>query len=626
VRASAVCDQGGGYADTVGVSRAINAAVAAAALTPVALAGSGAPGALAATAPTCTPARLNNSALLAGAVTASPMPGSRDASPHTQISFVGAPAAQLRVTSVVGSRSGAHRGRLEPYSQGDGASFVPAKPFVEGERVTVRASLRRGASSVGLLDRFAIGNADAVSKTPEAARPVGSAGVQSFVSRPDLQPPAVTVTAQSSAVATGDMFVAPYSGPGQNGPMILEPSGAMIWFKPLPPHVSATNLQVQQWGGQPVLTWWQGTITGHGFGLGEDVIANSAYTEIAHVHAGNGLRSDLHEFELSPRATALITAYEPELCNLAAAGGSSNAAATDGVLQEIDVNTGLVRFQWTSLDHVALSDSYEQARKASTEWPFDFFHINSINRDQDGSLLVSARNTWAAYDIDARSGQIEWQLGGKRSSFAMGAGATTAWQHDSRMQPNGTISMFDNGASPRVHGQSRGVVVSVNAQNKAASLAAQFERPVPIVAESQGNLQALANGDWFAGWGQVADFSEFSATGQLLFDAHFPTHVQSYRAFRFAWQGTPAEPPQFVVSKGSFDTLYASWNGATSVASWRVLTGPSGGTLQPVAQALRSGFETALALPLGTNGVITVQALDANGAVIGTAAPQTLAG
>jgi hypothetical protein len=610
----------------VAIARANKAAVAAAMPMALGLACAGATATAAATAPTCTPAKLNNSALLGGSVTVSPMPGSRDASPHTQISFVGAPANQLRVTRVAGSRSGAHRGRLEAYSQGDGASFLPSKPFVEGERVTVRASLRRGSARVALLDEFVIEHHDVVSKTPEASRPVGAASVQSFVSRPDLHPPALAVTARSGALAAGDVFVAPYLGPGQSGPMILDPGGSVIWFKAMPANVSATNLQVQQYQGQPVLTWWQGTITGHGFGLGEDVIANSSYAEIGHVYAGNGYRADLHEFQLTARGTALITAYDPQLCNLSAVGGRSYAAVTDGVLQEVDVGTGLVRFQWTSLEHVALGDSHEPARNGSTEWPFDYFHINSINRDTDGSLLVSARNTWATYDIEPRGGRIEWQLGGKRSSFAMGAGTATAWQHDARAQPNGTISIFDNGASPRVHGQSRGVVVSINAQRKAASLVGRFVRPSPIVAESQGNLQALANGDWFVGWGQVADFSEFSSGGQLLFDAHFPPHVQSYRAFRFPWSAAPAQPPQFALAAGAFATVYASWNGATQVASWRALAGSNAAHLETVAQAPRTGFETAISLPLGTSGTVTVQALDATGAVLGTAAPQTLTG
>ena len=65
--------------------------------------------------------------------------------------------------------------------------------------------------------------------------------------------------------------------------MILEPDGGLVWFKPLPTYTSATNLRVQEYEGKPVLTWWQGDISVHGFGLGEDVIADSAYTDIAHV-------------------------------------------------------------------------------------------------------------------------------------------------------------------------------------------------------------------------------------------------------------------------------------------------------------------------------------------------------
>ncbi|HWX74710.1 MAG TPA: arylsulfotransferase family protein, partial [Solirubrobacteraceae bacterium] len=515
----------------------------------------------------CAPASIDNSALLAGSVTVSPLPGSRDASTRTQISFVGVPASLLRVTSVVGSRTGGHRGRLLAYSQGDGASFVPARPFAPGERVSARAAVLRGARWVAFQDQFSIEYHDAISATPESAQPVGSAGVQSFLSRPDLHPPAVTVSASSPAVAAGDEFLAPYAGPGQAGPMILDPAGNVVWFKPLPANTSATNLAVQQYRGAPVLTWWQGDISVHGYGLGEDVIADSSYAEVAHVAAGNGLAADLHEFQLTPQGTALITAYDPQLCSLAAAGGSVNGAVTDGVLQEIDIATGLVRFQWTSVDHVALGDSYELARKSSTPSPFDFFHINSIDREPDGHLLVSARNTWAAYEIDPRTGKVVWQLGGKHTSFALARGTATAWQHDPRLLSDGEISIFDNGASPRVHHQSRGVLLSVNEAQKTATLVSQLTRPSPIVAESQGNMQALANGDWFVGWGQVSDFSEFNAAGELLFDAHLPAHVQSYRAFRFAWEATPAQPPEFAVQTeaSGAKNVYASWNGATGV-------------------------------------------------------------
>jgi hypothetical protein len=559
-------------------------------------------------------------------VTVSPVSGSRDASPATQISFLGVPAADISVISVTGSRSGVHAGRLLSYSQGDGASFVPARPFSEGERVTVRARLRSGGSSQPILDQFGIADEDPLTTTPEAIHPGSAAEVQSFHSRPDLQPPVVSVTASSPAVAPGDEFVAPYSGPGEAGPMILDQGGGLVWFKALPRYTSATSFRVQEYAGKPVLTWWQGGISVHGFGRGEDVIADSSYTDIAHVRAGNGDQADLHELQLTPSGTALITAYHPILCNLSSVGGPAYSGLTDGVLQEIDVKTGLVMYEWTSLDHVGLEESYAPVDISSTGTPFDYFHINSINLDPDGSLLVSARNTWAIYDVDARSGQIVWRLGGKKSSFTAGPGTRTAYQHDPRVLPGGLISLFDNGASPTVHPQSRGIVLSLNAQAGTATLVSQLTHTPALVADSQGNVQALANGDWFLGWGQEPDFSEYGPAGALLFDAHFPVHVQSYRSFRFAWTGSPAHPPAFAFAPGApgaagapgAGTVYASWNGATQVASWKVLAGSAPGALEAVAEAPRSGFETSIQLPVGVRGpVVEVEALDTGGRLLG---------
>jgi hypothetical protein len=589
----------------------------------LALALAGADVATAQSGPACAPATLNNSALQDGTVTVSPLAGSRDATPETEISFLGVPAGDISAISVVGSRTGAHSGRLAPYSQGDGASFLPVRPFLAGERVTVRARVRARGSARALLDEFQVASQDPISSTPRSTQPGSPSEVQGFHSRPDLHPPVVTVTAQSPAVAGGDVFVAPYAGAGQGGPMILEPSGGLLWFKPLPANSEATNLEVQEYAGKPVLTWWQGDISVHGFGLGEDVIADDTYTDIAHVRAGNGLQADLHEFQLTPQGTALITAYDPILCNLSAVGGPAYGGVTDSVFQEIDVRTGLVMFEWTSIDHVALSESYEPADRSSTAYPYDFFHLNSISVDRDGSLLISSRNTWTVYKLAVPSGQILWRLGGRHSNFKMGPGTGTAWQHDPRELPNGSISLFDNGDSPKQHDQSRAIVVNLNQATGTATLAARLTHTPPLLVESQGNTQSLANGDWFVGWGQEPYFSEFGPEGKLLFDAHFPPHEESYRAFRFEWAGTPAHPPTFAFQPagGGAGTVYASWNGATLVASWRVLAGSSPSSLSAVAVVPRSGFETAISVPAGTVGpYVQVQALGAAGQVLGSSA------
>src|ERR1700733_14907370 len=60
-------------------------------------------------------------------VTISPLPGTPDAPPHTQISFLGAPASQIDDVSVRGSASGVHKGHLASYASAAGASFIPSE-------------------------------------------------------------------------------------------------------------------------------------------------------------------------------------------------------------------------------------------------------------------------------------------------------------------------------------------------------------------------------------------------------------------------------------------------------------------------------------------------------------------
>jgi hypothetical protein len=575
-------------------------------------------------APSCTPQTLDASAQLDGAVTVSPMPGAADASPSTQISFLGVPLAALGDVTVTGSVSGAHNGQLEPYSQGDGGSFVPQKPFVAGETVTVSAELTLSGTPQPLEFEFSVADEDSLTTTPERVHPVAADATQQFVSRPDLLPPIVKVATSSPDQAPGDAFLAPYGVAGQAGPMILDRGGRLLWFAPLPPSTEAANLRVQLYDGKPVLTWWQGRITVHGFGLGVDVIADSHYATIAKIRAGNGYQADLHDFQITPAGTALLTAYTAVHCDLAALGGSSDGAVVDSLFQEIDIGTGLVMFEWTSLDHVALADSHTPVAGTSAVWPFDFFHLNSVNLDPDGTLLVSSRNTWAVDDIDAQTGQVLWTLGGKQSSFTEGPGAATSYQHDARPVGPDLYSVFDNGATPQVHAQSRGVVLALDPQQHSVSVQTQYRHPGrPLLADSQGDMQQLAGGDWFVGWGQAPDLSEFSPTGTLLFDASLPAGYESYRALCFPWVGTPLRPPALALrrSRGGATVAYASWNGATQVARWELLTGVAPRGLARAVVAPRTGFETAIALPGDRRArFVAVRALDAIGATLGTSA------
>jgi hypothetical protein len=574
----------------------------------------------------CTPSTLNASAVLPGTTLAvSPLPDSYDASTDTQISLLGAAPSALGAVHVSGSQTGTHSGRLLAYSQGDGASFVPAKPFLPGEVVTVHGIVKIGAREQRFAYHFVTAHQDPIDYAAATTQPRDFNEMQHFHSRPDLQPPEMVVTTQTGQSAPGDIFAAPYSGPGPSGPMIFEESGNLVWFHPLPKGTEATDLQVQQLGGQPVLTWWQGRIPPQGFGQGEEVIDNSSYREIGRVHAGNGYLADLHEFHITPQGTAVLTVFDPIDCNLSALGGPSGAAVTDSGFQEVDLKTGLVRREWDSLDHVALSDSYSSPTTANTIWPFDYFHLNSIDQLEDGRTLISARNTSTLYELNTVTGQVLTRIGGKQSSVKIAAGADTAYQHDARVLPNGTISVFDNGGVPKVHAHSRGLILAVNAQTKTDTVVAEYDHSSPpLSAGSQGDVEALEDGNVFIGWGAEPYFSEYTAAGQLVYDAHMHGSYQSYRSFRFPWTGAPSEPPAIAAAaSGSQLAVYASWNGDTRTSSWRVLGGPSAQQLAPVASAARSGFETQILVPTA-EAYVAIQALGSAGEVLGTS--RTIAG
>jgi hypothetical protein len=445
--------------------------------------------------------------------------------------------------------------------------------------------------------------------------------VQSFLSRPDLTPLAVTVNTPAASTAPGYVFAAPFVGPGKYGPLILDNRGKPVWFRPIATP-TAMNFRVQRYRGEPVLTWWQGKVE-HGYGGGTGLILDHAYERVAVVKAGNGYHSDLHEFIVTSRNTALIAIYQDREADFSAVGGPVDGRAVEGIIQETDIASGRVLFEWHSLDHVPLEDSYLPADPKA----FDYFHLNSIAVDNDGHLLVSARHTSTVYKIDRHSGEVIWRLGGKKSDFAMGPGAAFNFQHDARRHADGTITVFDNGAfappgQGAVEPSSRPMRLVVDTTAMRATLAGVYEPASPRLAIAMGDLQQLPDGGAFVGWGTAGSFTEFAPDGTVVFDAAFAPEGLSYRAFRYPWVGRPATLPDVVTKRtpAGKTTIHVSWNGATEVARWLVTAGARADLLRPVRTVPRTGFETVLTVPRLT-GFVAVTALDRHGRTLATSRP-----
>jgi hypothetical protein len=556
----------------------------------------------------------------------SPAPGTPDVSPQTQISVLGVPRAEISSVSVTGAVSGAHPGTLRAYSGDRGASFVLRQPLTQGEQVRAVVALR-GRPAV----RFSFGVAR-LGPTPPILNITTTqpAKLDRFMTLPTLTPPRVTVLRPSAT--PGDVFLTPLPTPivhpgsvntiglspvGPGGPMIVDGAGRLVWFKQLTPPTVAANLRIQRYAGHPVLTWWQGPVTFVAFGLGEGVIADTRYRTIATVHAGNGYAMDLHEFTLTPDGDALFTVYSPVLIHLAGTPAGTTTALLDAIVQEVDVRTGLVTWEWHGLGHIPLADSYATPANSAS---YDAFHFNALQALSDNRVLVSARDTSAVYEVDRVGGRIQWTLGGKASTFRLGPGARFYFQHDAEMLSGGRVSMFDDEAGPPQKGPfSRGLVLRLDRHRHTATVSGSYHRSNVTSAQSEGSVQSLAGGNTFVGFGSSGFFSQFSATGKLLFDARLPQDDGSYRDYRYAWSATPATLPVAVAQRTGLTTVsvFASWNGATGVARWQVLAGADAASLAPVATVARTDFETQADVTTPAT-MFAVRALDASGHALAT--------
>lgn len=506
-------------------------------------------------------------------------------------------------------------------SQGESTQSAESGEGSRPPRISRRDVLKAGGVAALTAATFGIAGYKAAGESrpvrPQAVHPATAAGRHAYRSRPDLTPPIIAVNGSSPSVAPGYVFFTPANGAGHDGPMIADNAGEPVWVLPGTGKQTA-NFRVSMYQGQPVLTWWEGDVNG-GNGLGETIIADSSYKELRRVKAGHGYRMDLHEFLITPKDTAIFTVSNYVSGNLPTTRTPAPWPVWDNVIQEVDIASGDVLFEWHAYDHIAIDETYEQAPTSGTGKIFDYVHANAIEVDTDNNLILCARHTFAVYKIDRSTGKILWRLGGKKSDFLIGQGANFSWQHDARRQSDGTLTLFDDRSAP---GHSRGITLRLDEGAMLASLVRAYPHPKGLLATSQGNMQVLQNGNVFVGWGASPYFSEFASEGGLLFDATFPSAIQSYRSFRFPWVGRPTEAPAAYAetTDGGAIAVYASWNGATDVATWDVAAGSDAGSMAVVGRAPKSGFETRMRV-YTREPLVTVTARNADGKPLGTSRP-----
>ncbi|HMU25981.1 MAG TPA: arylsulfotransferase family protein [Solirubrobacterales bacterium] len=557
------------------------------------------------------------SAAEAKEIAAYPSPNVRVASDTTTISFRGIKPKALGRIIVRGSRSGGHKGRLRVHSDGRGVSFIPRKKFDPKEKVTViskrntffgtgKRSKHRYSFVTGLLQPK--GWRDEPQVPPQGERPPEWTTYKSF----PLLVPKITINTSKPGVANGDIFMAPRT----NGPMIVDNDGGLVYYRP---GQRVTDFRTQTFRGKPVLTWWRRAQVGKHV-ESNYAIAGTDYKVIKRFEAGNGYTSDPHEFTMASDTTAYVNSFRNVIMDLSKYGGLKRTPVMDNVAQEVDLLTGQVIWEWHSLGNIRVPETYKDIPSKITR-PFDYFHLNSISRDSDGNMLISARHTCALYKINRETGKVMWRMGGKDSDFKLASGFRFCYQHDFRPHPNGTYSIFENGAAdgelkPKAR-MSKAYIFRINQKKKTTALVKTYIHPGNLLSPSQGNTQLLPNGNVFTGWGSLEYCTEFAPDGEVLWDMRYSAAAVTYRCYRSPWTGTPVPGAIGVKSEtdGPNSRVWVSWNGDTQVRTWRVLAG-NPGNLAYSTEVPRDGFETSIPVT-GQPAAFRLVGLDGQGKVLG---------
>ncbi|KAJ5622740.1 hypothetical protein N7490_011345 [Penicillium lividum] len=462
-----------------------------------------------------------------------------------------------------------------------------------------------------------------------------------YRSRSDLAPPKLNITIPASdANGTEYVFVTPYAGTLQQpAAYIYRKNGDLIWSSIGYYAGFVANLHPTTYSGEIVLQAYQGTIDEtHGEGWGQFVLLNKNYEHVVTAKAANHRIPSIHEFNVINGETALIEIYLPTLANLSAYGGNSSQQwIGNGLFQEFNISTGELIFEWNALDHIDPADSLVPLDSStvysglSSAESWDFIHINSVDKNEEGDYLVSSRHLSTIFKINGTDGSIIWRLGGDSSTFSHDF--TFGFQHYARWVSQSTddevevISFFDNSGDGIItfNNVSRALVVQLNKTDGTATILRKATAPYSLQASSQGNAQLLPNGNFFVGWGSAGAYSEFNTDNEVIYHAFIEDGI-SYRAFAANWTGISTETPAisaFTDETANATRLFVSWNGDTDTQSWRFFA-TDGGDSSLVAEVSRVSFETSFVWnKIDDSATFSVEAIGYDGDVLGKAGPIT---
>jgi hypothetical protein len=361
-----------------------------------------------------------------------------------------------------------------------------------------------------------------------------------------------------------------------NYSIIFDNNGSPQWYwriisEPL-------NLKVQPNGIMTVNIWeeiWDGPV---GF--------DSTYTIVKHYHIPPGFWFDDHECTVLENGHYFVIFNDEHQIDMSqiVPGGDPNAWVLENNVAEMDANDNPI-FIWRGLDHFNIADAIHEDL---TQHYIDFCHMNTIEIDNDGHILISSRHLSEITKINRQTGDIIWRLGGVNNQFNwVNDSYQISYQHDIRVLPNGNYTLFDNGNyhQPQF---SRALELDLDTQNMTATKVFEYRENPDNYAKWMGSTQRVPNGNTIINWAEpwLPKLTEVRPDGSKAFEMNFVEDHHAYRTHRSPWIGKAAVPYLIIEPYSDRITLIFNKFGDPDVDHYNVYGGLEPQPNQVMATAL----------------------------------------
>lgn len=252
---------------------------------------------------------------------------------------------------------------------------------------------------------------------------------RSYISSP-LTPPNLIINSTGQFLQPGLLFIGilnsgAVNASAEQGLFIMTDEGDLIFGV----EGAKSNFQPQTLNGEPVFSYWEGTGAAEAggqasSGYGKVEIFNNKYEGLYTICPNLTITTkpdqpkpeciaDVHESILTEDGTMMVTVYNLTQTDLSGVDGPSEGWVFDPLAVEVDPVTNNVLFIWSPLAHVPLTDSHYPVAGTglNASQPYDYFHMNSIQK-HNGGYLINSRHCWATYFVN-KNGTIEWQINGQ---------------------------------------------------------------------------------------------------------------------------------------------------------------------------------------------------------------------